>query len=258
VGVRVLLVDDTVDVRADIVRVLEQHGGFELVGEAASLGEAVIRAGQAQPDVVVLDVRLPDLAGREVLTHIRGACPQARVVVFGDHDDTPWYAQHAEGCVPPGSAVDYLVGLLARVAGHDVRGPGDGHADGAHTVSERFVGEPDSVPSARRFVLRQVRDWRLARLCDEAALVVTELAANAVDHARSAFEVRLELTPAALRLEVCDNGAGTPEPQPPRRDSERGRGLLLVSAMSASWGIDDVVDDDGKVVWAELALERTA
>lgn len=242
-GVRVLLVDDTLDVRADIVRVLQQQDWCELVGEAASVSEAVARAEEAQPDVVVLDVSLPDLAGREVLSRIRTACPRARVVVFGGHDDTPWFAQNAEACAPSGAAVDYLVGLLERVA--DV---------GPRTVCETFDGDPDSVPSARRFVQRQVRDWRLKGLSDEASLVITELAANAVDHARSAFEVRLALTPEALRLEVCDSGTGTPEPQPPRRDSERGRGLLLVSAISASWGIDDILEA-GKVVWAELALE---
>lgn len=243
-GIRVLLVDDAVDVRARIGSVLAEHGAFEMVGEASSLQEAVIRAEESQPDVVVLDVGLPDLAGHEVLSRIRGACPAARVVVVGGHDDCGWYAENAEGCVPPGSALDYLVDLLERVT-----------ADCGRAVCEQFTAEPDSVPDARRFVLRHVRDWRLTPILDVAALVITELAANAVDHARSAFEVRVALTPAALRLEVADGGRGTPEPQPTRRDAERGRGLLLVSAMSASWGVDDVVED-GKVVWAELALDR--
>ena len=59
-------------------------------------------------------------------------------------------------------------------------------------------------------------------------LVVSELTANAVEHARSGFEVRLELRDAdVLRIEVVDQGPGSPDPARADELSERGRGLLL-------------------------------
>lgn len=241
--VRVLLVDDAADARAEVVRALGAHGGFALVGQAADVAEAVACARRTRPDVVLLDVGLPDLVGREVLTHIRKATPHSRVVVYSGHEGDDWFGQHAEGLAPPGTTAEYLVTLLDKVGRH-----------GRQTVREHFAGDPASVPRARRFVTRELGQWHIDAVRDEAALVVTELAANAVDHAHSDFEVRLALTDRALRVEVLDNGHGTPDPRPPTAGSERGRGLLLVSAMSAAWGVDDVVDD-GKVVWAELALE---
>lgn len=241
--VRVLLVDDAADARAEVVRALGTHGGFALVGEAVDTRTAAACARQTRPDVVLLDVGLPDLVGREVVTRIREASPHSRVVVYSGHDGDDWFGQHAEGLAPTGTTAEYIVTLLDQVGRR-----------GRRTVREHFEGEPASVPRARRFVTRQLDGWDLCRVEAEAALVVTELAANAVDHAHSDFEVRLALTDHVLRLEVLDNGAGTPDPRPPSPDSERGRGLLLVSAMSASWGVDEVVDD-GKVVWAELALQ---
>jgi hypothetical protein len=61
----------------------------------------------------------------------------------------------------------------------------------------------------------------------------------------------LSRTRGALRIEVVDEGAGTPEPQPLDIESEGGRGIMLVDAMSSSWGVESV--PGGKLVWAEIA-----
>jgi CheY-like chemotaxis protein/anti-sigma regulatory factor (Ser/Thr protein kinase) len=241
VSVRVLIVDDVADVRRLVRIALRYRGGFDVVGEAGAGLEAVDLATELLPDVVLLDLGLPDLAGREVLTRLRSTAPAAKVVVFTgmDSEDRSWFERHAEGYVLKGDDLDYLVDLLDDVG-----------RTAARQESARFEPDASSVPLAREFVRGLLRDWGADHLFDEASLVVTELAANAVLHARSPYEVRLTHVDGVLRIEVADEDPGTPEPQPFSAVAESGRGIVLVSAVSASWGID--ARPDGKVTWAEL------
>ena len=118
-------------------------------------------------------------------------------------------------------------------------------------TSLELPAEVESVPTARRFV----RD-ALAALADEdlveaAALCVTELATNAVLHARTEFRVGVTVRPEAVRVEVEDRS-----PMEPRRlvhtvGSSTGRGMDMVALLARAWG---VVRDDAatKTVWCEL------
>jgi len=85
----------------------------------------------------------------------------------------------------------------------------------------------------------------------DALVVVTELVNNAVTHAHGPCELRISSGPRALRVEVADRGAGTPEPLLPSATRNHGRGLHLVDALTAAWGIEPSADGR-KVVWAEL------
>jgi CheY-like chemotaxis protein len=241
VSVRVLLVDDVAEVRRLVRIALRYHGGFEVVGEARAGLQAVDLAVELRPDVVLLDLGLPDLAGRDVLTRLREIVPAAKVVVFTgmEAEDRGWFEEHAAGYVLKSDDLDYLVDLLDDVG-----------RSAAHHETARFEPEPSSVPRAREFVRGLLRVWSAEHLFDEASLIVTELAANAVLHAASPYEVRLTHSGGALRIEVADSDPGTPEPQPFSAVAETGRGIVLVSAISASWGID--ARPDGKVTWAEL------
>ncbi len=240
-SVRVLLVDDAADVRRLVRIALRYHGGFDVVGEAGAGLEAVDLATELSPDVVLLDLGLPDLAGRDVLTRLRETAPAAKVVVFTgmDSEDRAWFEEHAAGYVLKGDDLDYLVALLDDVG-----------RSAARQETARFLPEASSVPLAREFVRGLLQDWGAEHLFDEASLIVTELAANAVLHAGSPYEVRLTHVKGVLRIEVADEDPGTPEPQPFSAVAESGRGIVLVSAVSASWGID--ARPDGKVTWAEL------
>lgn len=241
--IRALLVDDVDDVRRLVRTALRVHGGFEIVAEARDGTEAVRLAEEQHPDVVVLDLGLPDLAGREVLSRIRELSPTSKVVVYSGHDaDDTWVRDHVEGYVLKDEEVDYLVDLLASVGGRATR--------------QSVLELPKALTSAalaRRFVTATLTDWSLPTLIDPALLVASELAANAVTHADSAFRIQLALTQRTLRIDVIDFGQGTPEPQPPSTTQESGRGLLLIDALTAAWGIEDG-PGTGKLVWAEISL----
>jgi DNA-binding NarL/FixJ family response regulator len=238
---RVLLVDDVVDVRRLVRTSLRFRGGFDVVAEASDGAEAVRLAEALRPDIVVLDLGLPDLAGHEVLSHIRQVSPSSKVVVFSgiESADRAWIVEQVDGYVLKDAELDYLVDLLVSVAQ-----PPDTEAvlDLPHALS--------SAAAARRFVTEKVAEWGMEELLDDALLVASELAANAVTHADSACRIRLCLNAATLRIDVIDTGAGTPEPQPPSWSEEHGRGLHLVDALTSAWGLEVV--PEGKVVWAEL------
>jgi DNA-binding NarL/FixJ family response regulator len=241
VGIRVLLVDDVVEVRRLVRTALRFRDAFEVVGEAGDGGEAVRLAQALRPDVVVLDLGLPDIAGREVLSRIRERSPESKVVVFSgvDSPDRAWIADHVEGYVVK-DELDYLVRLLETV--------------GQHREAEASIDLPRASTSARlarQFVASRVTEWHLDELLDDALLVTSELATNAVTHADSPCRIRLSISSAALRIDVLDKGPGTPEPQPESRTAEHGRGLHLVDALTTAWGLE-VLPGEGKLVWAEL------
>lgn len=239
--VRVLLVDDVADVRRLVRIALRYHGGFEVVGEARAGLQAIELATRLRPDVVLLDLGLPDLAGRDVLSRLREVVPGAKVVVFtgADGEDRAWFEENAAGYVLKSAELDYLVDLLDEV----------GRPTERHETAQ-FVAGVGSVPLAREFVRSCLREWGADHLVEQASLVVTELATNAVLHAGSPYEVRLTHAGGVLRIEVADGNTGTPEPQPFSAVDETGRGIVIVAAVSASWGIE--TQPHGKVTWAEL------
>jgi len=87
----VLVVDDDARLREVIGLALQFDGSFEVVGEARDGSEAIIEAGIHQPDLVLLDLAMPRMGGREALPHIREVAPASKVVVFTalDPDDEP-------------------------------------------------------------------------------------------------------------------------------------------------------------------------
>jgi hypothetical protein len=118
-------------------------------------------------------------------------------------------------------------------------------------VSRRFPNAPVAVRHARSFVADTLAGWGRADLVDAAALVVTELATNAVRHTPSDFSVSLLRTNDAVRVAVGDSDPVPPRPRVGGIDEPNGRGLLLVDGMTACWGYDVV--GAGKVVWADMS-----
>jgi DNA-binding NarL/FixJ family response regulator len=88
-AVRVLLVDDHDLVRQGLVRAFERAGGFEVVGQAGTVRDAVSRWSALRPDVVVTDLQLPDGSGLEVVEAVRRDSDTAGVVVLTLHAGDP-------------------------------------------------------------------------------------------------------------------------------------------------------------------------
>jgi DNA-binding NarL/FixJ family response regulator len=86
VGHRVLIVDDHPSFRAT-ARVLLEAEGFDVVGEAADGASALTEAGRLQPEVVLLDVQLPDIDGFDVAARLTG-CENSPVVILVSSRDS--------------------------------------------------------------------------------------------------------------------------------------------------------------------------
>lgn len=240
--IRVLLVDDVAEWRRLVRTALRFRGDFEVVGEAADGAAAVTVATETRPDVVVLDLGLPDIAGKDLLPRLHECSPTSKVVVLSGTEmpGRSWLTDRVDGYVVKDADLDYLVDLLAAV--------GKREADDATLALPYDVS---AVGRARRFVRDTLERWHVDADVDDALLVVSELVTNAITHGDSTCQLRLRTTAATLRVEVLDSGAGTPDPRAPSATREHGRGLHLVSALTTAWGIDQV-PGRGKLVWAEL------
>lgn len=139
--------------------------------------------------------------------------------------------------------------------------------------SVRLAAAPVSVPGARRLVRDGLREWGREHLVDDAALCVTELAANAALHSGSRFmDVLLHDLGGPVEVAVLDDGAATEEAAVTPRSSPAmdvrqsrpplatepatGRGLAIVAVLAQRWGVTD--DAGRRKVWAVLSPEGDA
>jgi len=84
---RVLVVDDHEVVREGLVAMLDRRPGFQVVAEAGTVAEALEMARKFMPELVIMDVRLPDGSGIEACRDIRAEFPQTRVVMLTSYPD---------------------------------------------------------------------------------------------------------------------------------------------------------------------------
>jgi DNA-binding NarL/FixJ family response regulator len=88
--IRVLVADDHMIVRTGIRHVLESEPGFEVVGEAANGKEALSLTEKLRPDVVVLDISMPDISGLELAARLRRGGGGARVLILSMHNNSEY------------------------------------------------------------------------------------------------------------------------------------------------------------------------
>jgi anti-sigma regulatory factor (Ser/Thr protein kinase) len=123
---------------------------------------------------------------------------------------------------------------------------------GTDRLRARLQPTPDALGVARALAERACRVWRLPHLLEDASLVASELASNAIVHAGTEFVVTVSRGADRLHLAVRDGAVAFPSPRRPASLQEGGRGLLLVQAVAVAWGA--VPDDGGKVVWATVGV----
>jgi len=87
VPLRLLVVDDHEVVRQGLVALLERREAFQVVAEAGTVAESIEQARRHQPDIVIMDVRLPDGSGIEACRAIRAELPDTRVVMLTSYPD---------------------------------------------------------------------------------------------------------------------------------------------------------------------------
>ncbi len=84
---RIMIVDDHDVVREGLVALLKRREGFDIVGQAATVQEAIAEAARTTPDVIVMDVRLPDGSGIEACRTIRESRPETKVLMLTSYAD---------------------------------------------------------------------------------------------------------------------------------------------------------------------------
>jgi two-component system, NarL family, response regulator DevR len=145
---RLLVVDDHEVVRKGLVALLDRRDGFEVVAEAGSVEQAIAQARLHRPDIVVMDVRLPDGSGVEACREIRAEMPETRVIMLTSFPDD----EAVLSAIVAGAAGYLLKQIRARdlVAALEAVGRGESLLDPA--VTERVLER------VRRIATGQVDD----------------------------------------------------------------------------------------------------
>jgi signal transduction histidine kinase len=241
--------------------------GMGLTGEAAA--RLILLDAAEAMDTLLVDGRLAahrfdKLIGELVRDIATGGGP---IHAFGEIVALMW----AEGHVAAALELEDLWNGLARevdfglYCAYPVASMSEGDADAFPAVCAQHsavVGAPSVVArafpwsgvgpaDARRFVTESLVAWSRTDLIDDAAVIITELATNALLHARTGFTVTVSCrVDGTIRLSVRDASAVPPRLRRPAPFEGSGRGLALVAAIATGWGAD--VLTDGKVVWAQL------
>jgi hypothetical protein len=133
---------------------------------------------------------------------------------------------------------------MCRLHGEILHGEIAGSRSG---ITRTFAFSREAPAAARHFAVATLNAWGAGDLADDAALVVTELAANAIVHVRSAFTVILSVRDDLLRISVRDAGSldgAALRPAPLH-------GLWAVDALASRWGVESL-GNAGKTVWVDL------
>jgi anti-sigma regulatory factor (Ser/Thr protein kinase) len=119
-----------------------------------------------------------------------------------------------------------------------------------YSVRAAFAADPDAVAAARKYTVEKLRDWGAGEQSAAAALIVSELASNAIKHACSEFELSLRWDDERLRITVSDASAVRPVPRKPEPGATSGYGLNIVNALASDWGC--TWGNQGKEIWVQL------
>src|SRR5712691_8903678 len=227
--VRVMVVDDSSSTRTMLREALSLDGGIQVVGEAGGGKEAVSRAGDLKPDVVLMDVRMPDMDGVTATRSIITESPATRIVALTWSDDPStvrdMLTAGAIGYVVKGGTIDELSSAIRRAA------------TGEAELDQRVL--PAAVEDLRR-LLEQERERReqVERLSRAKAEFVQVLS----------HELRTPLTLISGALQMLQQRHGSPDEQSVMESALRKvteleflvEGLELVAAGPLTEGVTHV------------------
>ena len=156
---KVLICDDHTLVRAGLRRLMDSFADIEVVAEASSADEAVVRARDSLPDIVLLDLSMPGRSGFDALAELRRTSPECAVVIMSMHDDAlhvrEALARGAIGFVVKEAAPAELeIAIRAAAAGRTYLSPQvsapqlQGYRNGA-----RGEGNVEALPRRQREIL---------------------------------------------------------------------------------------------------------
>lgn len=248
---RVLLADDSEDMRDLMRRALERTGRFAVVGEAADGRQAIAAAERESPDLVLLDLAMPVMDGLAALPRVRRAAPTATVIVLSGVDAERMaplvHAKGASAFMPKALGATRVVEQL--VAMLDGRLVGSQSSGGLQAVIT-LAPEPASARRARQFINATLQEWRCSDLVEIVALLTSELVTNAVLHAGTEVDLSLRHGGDVIQIAVADRSSSPPVIKDPPAEAAGGRGMVLLDAMAATWSV--VPTEAGKVVWFEV------
>ena len=122
--IRLMLVNDHAVVRSGLRMLLESETDVEIVGEFGTAGEVLKVVGQVKPQVVLMDIGLPDLSGIEATSEIKQLSPETAVVALTIHEDEEYFFKMLEagasGYVPKRAAPEELLTAIRVAAAGEV------------------------------------------------------------------------------------------------------------------------------------------
>ena len=159
--IRVLIVDDHPVVREGLVASFEDDAEIEVTGTAGSASEAIAAAGRVRPDVVLLDLELPDMNGVEAISRIAAAAPKTRVIVLTAYDTD----ERVLGAIRAGARGYLLKGVTGDEIARAIRAVRAGGSHLTPRIAEKVLtqvrsprGGAGAITPRQREVLRLVAD----------------------------------------------------------------------------------------------------
>jgi DNA-binding NarL/FixJ family response regulator len=172
--IRVLLADDQDIIRTGLTIILNHQADIEVVGQAADGVEAIDLARQLQPDVILMDIKMPRLNGIQATRQIMAAQPRTQVIILTTYDTDDWVFDGIRA-----GAVGYL---LKDTSGDNlaeaVRGALRGESQMDPTVARKVLREFQHVTSASKAVTPPPREEPVEKLTDREEEILKLLAAG--------------------------------------------------------------------------------
>jgi DNA-binding NarL/FixJ family response regulator len=208
-GIKILLADDHQIIRQGIRSLLEKEPDMEVVGEARNGREATELAVQHRPDIVVMDIGMPDLNGMEATRQIRDQAPEVKVLALSMHSDRQFaagiLAAGAAGYLLKDSDFEELAEAIRQVArGHGYLSPaitGVVIGDYADRLTDGGAVPVASLTNRERETLQLLAEGRSTKQIAEALHVSIKTVETHRQHIMEKLELRslADLTKYAIR-----------------------------------------------------------